>query len=235
MIADAAAFFVKWRDGFGPLAQTEVDGVNALLAEMEGRGWTDKRWWAYVLATAWHETAATMQPIKEYGFGKGRAYGKPDPVTGKIYAGRGFVQLTWKENYAKLGKLLGLDLVNNPDLALQSGPAAEIMCVGMEKGLFTGKALGDYFDADTDDPINARRIVNGTDKASLIAGYHQAALNAISAGWGEPKPVDRLADLEAENAALKATDAAMAARMAAIEAWAATVNVSLDRLESRNA
>lgn len=39
---------------------------------------------------------------------------------------------------------------------------------------------------------------------------------------------DVIAELEAENAA-------MTARMAAIEAWAATVNVSLDRLESRNA
>lgn len=212
MIADAPAFFTAWRDAFGPLSQKEVDGINALLAEMEGRGWQDRRWWAYVLATAWHETAGTMAPLKEYGFGKGRPYGKPDPVTGQIYAGRGFVQLTWKENYAKLGALLGLDLLHKPDLALEPGPAAEIMCLGMEKGLFTGKSLGDYFDADTDDAVNARRIVNGTDKAALIAGYHQKALACVSAGWGEPKPVDRIAELEA--------------RVAALEAWAEAISRS---------
>jgi hypothetical protein len=228
MIADASAFFTKWRDGFGPISQKEVDGLNALFAEMEGRGWTDRRWWAYVLATAWHETASTMQPLAEYGRGKGRPYGQPDATTGKTYYGRGFVQLTWKENYAKLGALLGIDLVGNPDLALQPEPAAEIMALGMEKGLFTGKALGDYFDADTDDPINARRIVNGTDKASLIAGYYAKALAAVDTGWGAPVPKDRMTEIEADFAA-------QADRLAALETWAASVNAALDRLETRRA
>ena len=227
MIADAAAFFAKWRESFGPIQTKELDGINALLAEMEGRGWQDRRWWAYVLATAWHETASTMAPIAEYGKGKGRAYGKPD-AAGRAYYGRGFVQLTWQENYAKLGTLLGIDLVGDPDLALQPGPAAEIMCLGMAEGLFTGKSLGDYFDADTDDPINARRIVNGTDKAVLIAGYYQKALLCVAAGWGEPKPVDRLAELEAEVAALRA-------EVADWRAWADSVNASIDRLEGRRA
>lgn len=228
MIADAASFYSRWRGEFGAVSQQEVEGINALLSEMERRGWSDPRWWAYVLATAWHETAGTMQPIAEYGRGKGRAYGKPDPITGKTYYGRGYAQLTWKENYARMGERLGLDLVRNPELALQPGPAAEIICLGMAEGLFTGKSLGDYFDADTDDPVNARRIVNGTDKAKLIAGYHAQALAAVKAGWAEPKPVDRLALLEAENAAF-------AARLAALEAWAASVNLSLDRLEPRRA
>ena len=228
MIADASAFFAAWREQFGTLSQAEVEGINALLAEMEGRGWSDRRWWAYVLATAWHETAGTMQPIAEYGRGKGRPYGSADPQTGQRYYGRGFVQLTWRENYAKLGKLLGLDLVGHPELAMEPGTAAEIMCLGMEKGLFTGKSLGDYFDDNTDDPVNARRIVNGTDKAKLIAGYHAKALACINAGWGEPKPVDRVAELEA-------TVASQAAQIAALEAWAATVNSALDRLENRRA
>jgi putative chitinase len=228
MIADASAFYAKWREQFGPISQKEVDGINALLSEMEGRGWVDRRWWAYVLATAWHETAGTMQPLAEYGRGKGRPYGKPDAATGHAYFGRGFVQLTWKENYTKLGERLGLDLVRKPDLAMEATAAAQIMCLGMEEGLFTGKALGDYFDADTDDPINARRIVNGTDKAKLIAGYHYQALAAVNAGWGEPKPVDRVAELEAENGKLLA-------RMEAVETWAASVNRSLDRLEKRRA
>lgn len=210
MIADATAFYAKWREHFGPLSQGEVDGINALLAEMEGRGWQDRRWWAYVLATAWHETAHTMQPVAEYGRGKGRPYGAVDAATGQRFYGRGFVQLTWEDNYAKMGAALGLDLLHHPDLAMEPGHAAEIMCLGMEKGMFTGKSLGDYFDADTDDPINARRIVNGTDKAKLIAGYHAKALECVSAGWGEPKPVDRVAELEA--------------RIAALESWAELVS-----------
>jgi predicted chitinase len=228
MIADASAFFTTWREEFGTLSQNEVEGINALLSEMEGRGWNERRWWAYVLATAWHETAGTMQPIAEYGRGKGQAYGAVDAATGHAYYGRGFVQMTWKENYAKLGKLLGLDLVREPDLAMEPATAATIMCVGMEKGLFTGKALGDYFDSNTDDPVNARRIVNGTDKAKLVAAYHVKALQAVEAGWGEPREVDRVAELEAENSDLLA-------RMASFEAWAATVNKSLDRLEKRRA
>jgi hypothetical protein len=226
MIHDASAFFSKWREEFGTLSQNEVEGINALLAEMDG--WPDKRWWAYVLATAWHETNSTMQPIPEIGRGKGQPYGKPDPVTGEIYYGRGFVQLTWKENYARMGKALGLDLVDKPNLALKAEIASEIMILGMEKGLFTGKGLSDYFDGDTNDPVNARRIVNGTDKAKLIAGYHAKALAAVEAGWGEPKPVDRVAELEEENADLLT-------RMASFEAWAASVNASLDRLEKRRA
>jgi predicted chitinase len=228
MIEDASAFYAKWRAGFGPLSQNEVEGINALLAEMDGRGWTDKRWWAYTLATAWHETASTMQPIAEYGKGKGRPYGKPDASTGQTYYGRGFVQLTWKENYERMGALLGVDLVHKPDLAMEPITAAQIMCLGMQDGLFTGKGLGDYFDGDTDDPLNARRIVNGTDKAKMIAGYHAKALAAVGAGWGEPKPVDRTAELEA-------AVAAQGERIAAFEAWAASVNAALDRLETRRA
>ncbi len=38
-----------------------------------------------------------MQPIEEYGRGKGRKYGAPAGPYGKIYFGRGYVQLTWLE------------------------------------------------------------------------------------------------------------------------------------------
>jgi putative chitinase len=188
MSMDAKAFFDQWRAAFGKLSPAEVDGINALLAEMEARGWTDPRWWAYVLATAHHETAGTMQPLREYARGKGRFYGVADPETGETYYGRGFVQLTWRDNYEKQAEKLGLPLVTNPDLALVPATAAAIMCGGMERGDFTGKCLADYFDADTNDPRNARRIVNGTDKMDLIAGYFTRALRAVKAGLGTMKP-----------------------------------------------
>jgi hypothetical protein len=52
---------------------------------------------------------------------------------------------------------------------------------GMAEGWFTGVALGDYFNEDKDDPVNARRIINGNDDDTLIAGYHRTFLEALNA------------------------------------------------------
>ena len=99
----------------GKLRQSHVDGLNAILAEWERKyAKKDDRWLAYMLATTHHETDRTMQPIEEYGKGKGRTYGVADSVTGHTYYGRGFVQLTWKSNYQSMGKKLKVDLVNRP-------------------------------------------------------------------------------------------------------------------------
>lgn len=156
----------------GPLSYELVVAFEEILDawEEDHPGW-DKRWLAYALATAWHETAFTMRPIEEYGKGKGRKYGKPDPKTGKTYYGRGYVQLTWAYNYSHAGQKLGLDLLNKPELALEADTAAKIMFWGMYEGWFTGKKFSDYFDGEKTDWINARRIINGTDKARAIAGY----------------------------------------------------------------
>jgi len=165
----------------GKLKQAQVTGMNTILDEWEKNySNADDRFLAYMLATTFHETAATMQPVEEYGKGKGLAYGKPDPVTGRIYYGRGYVQLTWKSNYEKFAKLLKVDLVNEPQLALQADLATKILFIGMTKGLFTGKKLGDYFDGVKENWTNARRIINGTDKALLIAGYGRSFYSAIS-------------------------------------------------------
>jgi len=136
-------------------------------------------WLAYVLATTYHETAATMQPIAEYGKGAGRSYGEPDPETGQTYYGRGYVQLTWEENYQKAqGCVVDLNtlacdvpLVMQPDLALTPWVAAQVAIVGMTEGWFTGKKLSDYLTDTMTDYVNARRIINGTDKAQTIAAY----------------------------------------------------------------
>jgi putative chitinase len=126
----------------GAISQTQVGGCNALLDEAERRGF-DSRWTAYCLATAYHETAHTMLPIAEYGRGRGKAYG--EPINGKVYYGRGYVQLTWIKNYETMGKLLKADLVGNPELALDPKIAAQVMFEGMIRGSFTGKRLSDFF------------------------------------------------------------------------------------------
>lgn len=126
---------------------------------------------AYILATVKHETAGTYRPIEEFGRGKGKKYGIPDKQTGRIYYGRGYVQLTWKDNYKKLSPLVHVDLVSYPNFALEAKYAYDIMIEGMRRGLFTGRKLSDYFTEKTTDYYNARKIINGLDKAIALQVY----------------------------------------------------------------
>jgi len=116
-------------------------------------------------------------------------YGSQSYLQGKDYypyIGRGYVQLTWEENYLRAGEKVEEDLVSFPDMALEPDIAAAVMFDGMEEGWFTGVSLLDYFNDTTDDPVNARRIINGTDRASEIANYHVIFLNAITVSLVEP-------------------------------------------------
>lgn len=184
---DLAKFFdgVRGRPFGGKLRQGQVDGCNTLIAAFERAGWPVEHA-TYGLATAFHETAATMQPIAEDGRGKGRKYGVKGRH-GQVAYGRGYVQLTWDYNYEKADDELGLGgaLTADYDLALRPDIAADIMVRGMQEGWFTGKANRTYLDKSPPDYVNARRIINGTDKASLIAGYareFEAALRAAAYG-----------------------------------------------------
>jgi hypothetical protein len=189
-LADPAGFFayVRARPPLGPtLSQEEVDGCTRLLDACAAERFPVS-WAAYVLATAVHETAGTLRPLREYGKGAGRPYGKPGRNGGQIAYGRGDVQLTWDENYERADRELDLGgrLVANYDLALEPAISARIIVRGMREGWFTGKGLRTYLPevADASQFKNARRIVNGTDRAELIAGYavtFQAALQA--GGW----------------------------------------------------
>jgi hypothetical protein len=120
------------------------------------------------------------RPIEEYGKGRNRPYGKPVEVVDadgtkftNTYYGRGYVQLTWKLNYANLGEALGLgnSLVFHPEHALEPQTAYRIMSFGMRQGLFTSKKLSDYINRKECDYVNARRTINALDRAELIASY----------------------------------------------------------------
>lgn len=191
MFINQETFFTSIRPLFGgALKQSQVDGIGDILAIWQSSASKDPRHLAYILATAKWETAHTMQPVREYGRGKGRRYGLPDPATGQTYYGRGFVQLTWKDNYKKAGALLGTDLVNHPDRALESRMSARIIVAGMVEGWFTGKKLSDYLNDKKTDWSGARRIVNKMDKAATIASiarqFHSAILAASSAERLDP-------------------------------------------------
>jgi putative chitinase len=205
---DRSVYFDKVRASLfgGKLSQQQVDGQNFILDvwERDHLDW-DRRWLAYPLATTIHETASTMWPIEEYGKGKGMSYGTPDPETGQTYYGRGFVQLTWKDNYAKMNPVLraafpgeDIDLVWHPEQALVPKYAAEIMFVGMEEGMFRASSDGRrqtlprYFSDTVDDAYTAREIINGDKKTvpswsngvsigNLIKGYHNKFLAAVEA------------------------------------------------------
>ncbi len=166
------------------LTGTRHSGLKALLQALVTDTQLDNiRWAAYMLATVKHECANTWQPIEEYGKGAGRPYGKAikvtDPVSKKVYTntyyGRGYVQLTWEDNYKKMDKALGLQgadsLRLHPEKALEAKTAYRIISHGMRNGSFTGKKLSSYIVGTSADYFNARRIINSTDQALLIKGY----------------------------------------------------------------
>lgn len=180
----------------GSLRQNQVTGVEGILDEWEqNHAKKDDRWLAYMLATVHHETDRAFRPIKEYG---GNSYftrmyditgdrpalaqkmGNAAPGDGPRYCGRGFVQLTWKNNYRAMSAVCGVDLVAAPDRALELPIATKILFAGMMKGTFTSRKLGDYFAPGVEDWVNARRIINGLDKANAIADYGRRFYAAIS-------------------------------------------------------
>jgi len=167
----------------GSLSQRQVDGMNALLDAWERlsviKPDLDLRWLAYILATDYHETAYTMQPIEEYGKGAGYDYGEPDPTTGECYYGRGLVQLTWASNYQNAGEKVHADLYWQPELALEMPISVRVIMRGMYEGWFTGKKLEDYISGNECDYVGARKIVNGTDRAETIAGYAERFQSAL--------------------------------------------------------
>ena len=112
--------------------------------------------------------------------------GKRLTIVGERTERSGGPQLTGRNNYAKMQRRFRTDLTSSDeaaDRALEPGLAAKIMFHGMEKGMFTGKSLADYFTDNQSDWVKARAIINPGDKAKLVAGYARdyfAALEAAS-------------------------------------------------------
>ena len=157
------------------MSEDQRCSLGFLLYKLETSSIKDLRQQAYVIATIKHETANTYEPVKEFG---SEMYLRARPYY--PYIGRGYVQLTWKDNYKRFGDLLKIDLLTNPSLAQNKPIAWKITELGMTKGLFTGKKLDDYFNVDDTDWINARRIINRLDRAELIAGYAKKIYHTIT-------------------------------------------------------
>lgn len=177
----------------------QVTAIAAIVLEFERRKLPDVRWLAYILATVWHEARFISQP--EIGRGKGRKYGVPHKLTGKVYYGRGFSQITWYDNYLKFQNTLNLPLTTDPDTALNVPVAVAILFEGMTTGVtakdsFTKYQLHDFFNATKDDAVGARRIINGTDKAKLIADHHHKILAVLQKAKRDAAPAAKPAAMK---------------------------------------
>lgn len=179
-------FYEKLREVklFATLSQKQVDSIDALLSECERQGVNDIRQIAYILATPYHEcynwiakdkSETRMTPMDEVGgdkYLKGKKY--------YPYFGRGFSHLTWLSNYEKEKKRTGIDIVKHPELMntdLRLAANSHVYC--MIHGSYTGKKLSDYINDKKCDFVNARRIINGTDKSKEIAEYAEKFLTAL--------------------------------------------------------
>lgn len=186
---------------FGKLSTSQVEGFEATFDEWEL--WVtkkkidnDKRKLAYIIATDWHEGGKTMQPIKEWGGEeyyvkmywtnqkKAKELGNLTRQDAIDFCGKGKPMITGRDNYTKMGKILNLPLAECPNIMFNLNIATKVMFEGMLageslRGDFTGLHLGHFFNDKTDDPKGARKVVNGSDKDSLIAFYHTLFLKSI--------------------------------------------------------
>ncbi len=185
-------FYNTMQAKFGSISNAVHSGLDLIIAEAEKRR-TPVNHVAYILATAWWETAKTMQPVRE-AFYISSDFSKVEKWRKKNlhyypYYGRGFVQLTWRANYEKASRKFGRDFISNPDEVMEPQFAVPIIFDGMAEGWFTGKSLDDYID-DIDEPGSAdlqeykaaRRIINGTDKADTVAVIAVAFEQALKDG-----------------------------------------------------
>jgi putative chitinase len=176
----------------GALKPDQKAGLGAVLAAAAAARWP-LSFAAYALATAFHETAATMQPVRE-AFWLSENWRKRHLTKYYPFYGRGYVQLTWKKNYERADKELGLGgkLLANLDLGMKPEVAAPIMVKGMEEGWFCASKDGARHTlarhvakagpSTRDQYRSARRIINGVDRADTIAAEALAFQAALQAG-----------------------------------------------------
>ena len=144
------------------------------------------------------ETAHHFTPVTEFGqpshFDKynagtpiGVRLGNTQPGDGFRFRGRGYVQITGRANYERIGRLLGVDLTGNPERALDPEIAYRIAAEGMRNGWFTGRKLVQYIPSDTDPQFQpARQIINGMDHASDIAALAVKMTATLKAAAEQP-------------------------------------------------
>lgn len=192
MTLDKAAFFATVRAKRAILGKAltneSVQGFDTVLAAIEGAPLSHR---AYMLATTWHETAHTMQPVRE-AYWLSENWRKANLRYYPWY-GRGYVQLTWRGNYvradaeaAKTGLSQPGEILASPDLVMRPDISALVLRKGMDEGWFTGVKNGSVLPAQgvatRKQYMDARTIINGRDKSDLIEDYAQVFERALRDG-----------------------------------------------------
>lgn len=196
----------------------DFDSLKTILEHCLQMGIRSPDQVAYILATAWHESRMgkwmtesawlsdrSAERIGERKYGpngddpnRARQMGNTQTGDGGRYMGRGYVQLTWKNNYRRMSNLLqsngftyeqdgvtygdgrngttAIDLVTNYRHVNENKDlAARILVLGMDGGHYVGDNRGlDHYIPENEEAShqnfqNARQIVNGFDKRRLIA------------------------------------------------------------------
>ena len=199
-LIDRNYFYTKYAEEFNQLTEETKNDLEIIFSGIENYetskgGAFTKNQIAYILATIRHETG-NFKPVKEYFWGSessrkkyfeehydpilattearrknAKKYGNTTQGDGVKYSGRGFVQITWKSNYKKVSTKFGNDFVSHPDLALLPKHSIQITLYGFDSGMFTGKNIHDFINQNQTDYYNARKVINGLDKAEQIKVY----------------------------------------------------------------
>lgn len=197
---DRTRFFNKYRTLFRErLTQEQVDALELLLYYIE-RDDRHTMWehFAYLLGSFKLETNNTYKPVTEaywlstgaayrwcenkYGYktDKGKELGNTAAGDGFKYRGHGLIQITGKSNFRKMSPVIGLDLVNDPDATLRLDVSYTIASYGCAHGIFTGRRLNQYIYPGHVDYRNARRVVNGMNKARSIEWNSRMFLQCLT-------------------------------------------------------
>lgn len=183
-------FYKHYREIFGKIRLSKtVQSINYILAECKNNNLSDEKV-AYILATAHHESRHRLYRndfhpiverggwnyiIKKYWYNSKvrRWLGNKSPNDAWTFRGRGFVQLTGRDNYKKY------NIEDTPNKALEIKTSAFILVNGIVNGKFTGVGLGKYINELQCDFYNARKTINGLDKAEDIANIAKRFLKII--------------------------------------------------------
>ncbi len=167
--------------------------IEGIFDYWEISGGGDPKVLALSLSTALKESNYTLQPeyIEKLTETNLPSYAKPDKH-GRAYYGRGLTQLTKIENYKTFENRLGINLVNQPELAAIREHSIRILVDGARLSLFNTKygKVETYLNNTKSDWVRARGLVNPGSYRKRTTGYLACRFyDAVQPAYLQPAPV----------------------------------------------